>query len=162
MLRYEQMGIYEEQLDPQARARAEEKTRELVKRFVELDVAERYEDCYRMLNPDGRFIFIGECPASGVYHGPDDLLSRLAPLLATYRKRPNMTFSEAMICGNRAFLRASSSGAEGLYGPYAQPYYGFYLRVKGDGFDEIVEFLDPMQLEVSLFGTTMTRRPEYQ
>lgn len=144
--------MYDPRLDAGERLRAETKTRALVERFIELDTAERFEDCYRMLNPDGRFIFIGECAASGVYHGPDDLLARLAPLLGNYKVRPKMEFSEIMIDGNRAFLRASSTGGEGLHGPYAQPYYGFYLRVEGDGFSEIVEFLDPVQLEVSLFG----------
>lgn len=139
-------------LNPEERAVAERKTRALVERFIELDVAGRFEDCYRMLNPDAVYTLIGESPVSGTYYGPDDTMERLAPLLVHFTARPQMEFSEIMIDGNRAFLRASSTGGAGKYGPYAQPHYGFYLRVEGDGFAELVEFLDPVQLEVSLFG----------
>jgi hypothetical protein len=79
-------------------------------------------------------------------------MERLAPLLVHFTARPQMTFSEIMIDGYRAFLRASSTGGAGRYGPYAQPFYGFYLRVEGEGFAELVEFLDPLQLDVALFG----------
>jgi len=113
------------------RDRVEAKTRALVERFVELDVAGRFEDCYRMLNPDARYTIIGESPVSGTYHGPDDVFARLAPLLAHFTIRPQMRFSEIMIDRDRAFLRASSSGGAGRFGPYAQPQYGFYLRVEG-------------------------------
>jgi ketosteroid isomerase-like protein len=139
-------------LSAQERAPAEQKTRRLVERFIELDEAGQFEDCYRMLNPDARYTIIGETAISGTYHGPDDVFERLAPLLVNFTARPQMKFSEVMIDGNRAFLRASSTGGEGKYGPYAQPHYGFYLRVDGEGFAELVEFLDPVQLEVSLFG----------
>ncbi|WP_176596501.1 MULTISPECIES: nuclear transport factor 2 family protein [Sphingobium] len=139
-------------LSPEERAVAEKKTRALVDRFIERDVAGDFEACYRMLNADAVYTLIGESPVSGTYYGPDDTMERLAPLLVHFTARPQMTFSEIMIDGYRAFLRASSTGGAGRYGPYAQPFYGFYLRVEGEGFAELVEFLDPLQLDVALFG----------
>jgi hypothetical protein len=147
-----EVSMIDHKMSAEERVLAEQKTRPLVERFIELDVAGRFEDCYRMLNPDARYTIIGESPISGTYHGPDDVFDRLAPLLANFTARPQMKFSEVMIDGYRAFLRASSTGGAGKYGPYAQPHYGFYLRVEGDGFAELVEFLDPLQLEISLFG----------
>ncbi|GAY22558.1 MULTISPECIES: nuclear transport factor 2 family protein [Sphingobium] len=139
-------------LSLEERAVAEKKTRALVDRFIERDVAGDFEACYRMLNADAVYTLIGESPVSGTYYGPDDTMERLAPLLVHFTVRPQMTFSEIMIDGYRAFLRASSTGGAGKYGPYAQPFYGFYLRVEGEGFAELVEFLDPLQLDVALFG----------
>lgn len=128
-----------------------ERTRSLVDRFIEHNQAGRFEDCYRMLNPDSRYVLIGATPASGIYHGPADVFSRLAPLLSNFTERPAMRFSHILIDGDQAFLRASGEG-HGRHGPYAQPYYGFYFRVEGDGFAELVEYLDPVQLELALFG----------
>jgi len=105
-----------------------------------------------MLNPDSSYTLIGQTKISGTYHGPDDVFKRLAPLLSHFKVRPQMKFSEVLVDGDRAFLRASSTGGVGTYGPYEQPYYGFYLRVEGEGFAELVEYLDPTQLDVFLFG----------
>jgi ketosteroid isomerase-like protein len=141
-----------DRMSAEQRELAERNTRSLVDLFIERDVAGDFEACYRMLNADGRYTIIGESPVSGTYHGPDDVFERLAPLLVNFTARPQMHFSDVMIDGDKAFLRASSTGGAGKYGPYAQPYYGFFLRVEGDGFAELVEYLDPLQLEVSLFG----------
>jgi len=139
-------------MSAEERELAERKTRSLVEKFIERDVAGDFEACYRMLNADAEYTIIGESPVSGTYRGPDDVFNRLAPLLVNFTVRPQMKFSEVVIDGDRAFLRASSTGGAGKYGPYAQPFYGFYLRVEGDGLAELIEFLDPVQLEVSLFG----------
>jgi hypothetical protein len=140
---------------------SEEKTRELAKFFVENVEAQTYEEVYAKLNPDGRFIMIGKTPASGVFLNRKDVFDRLAPLLANYKTRPTIRFSQVLVDGDQAFLRASGKG-EGIYGVYEQPYYGYYFRVEGDGYAEIIEYLDTVQLEVALFGSKLERRPEYQ
>lgn len=127
------------------------KTRILVEKFIEHNEAGRFEECYRMLNSDARYTLIGKTKASDTYIGPDDVFTRLAPLLSNFKERPRLKFSHILVDGDQAFLRASGKGA-GLHGPYEQPFYGFYFRVEGDGFAEMVEFLDPVQLETSLFG----------
>jgi hypothetical protein len=127
------------------------KTRTLVDRFVDFVATQRFEDAYRLLNPGGRFILIGQTPASGVYIGIDDIFARLAPALSGFTERPKIEFSDIVIDGNTAFLRAVGKGA-GTYGVYEQPYYGYFLRVEGDGLSEIVEYLDTVQLEVALYG----------
>lgn len=139
---------------------SEEKTRELVQFFIDNVRAQTYENVYGRLNPDGRFIMIGKTPASGVFFNREDVFNRLAPLLANYKQRPTIEFSNVLVDGDQAFLRAAGKG-EGLYGVYEQPYYGYYFRVEGDGYAEIIEYLDTVQLEVALFGTKMERLSEY-
>lgn len=128
-----------------------EKTRALANKFVEYVGSARFEEAYRLLNQDGRFILTGETPASGVYVGLDDIFNRLAPVLSGFTERPEIVFSDMVVDGDKAFLRAVGSGA-GTYGPYKQPYYGYFLRAEGEGLSEIIEYLDPVQLEINLFG----------
>lgn len=128
-----------------------ERTHALIEKFIEHNEAGRFEECYRMLNPEGHYTLIGTTRASGTYIGPDDVFARLAPLLSSFTERPQMKFSHILVDGDQAFLRASGKG-NGLYAPYEQPFYGFYFRVEGDGFAEMIEYLDPTQLEISLFG----------
>lgn len=125
--------------------------RNIVQRFVDYVESERFEEAYRLLKPHGRFILTGQTPASGVYEGLVDIFTRLAPKLAGFTERPKIKFSDVIIDGDKAFLRASGKGA-GTYGPYEQPYYGYFLKVEGDGLVEIVEYLDTVQLEVALYG----------
>ncbi|AMK24361.1 MULTISPECIES: nuclear transport factor 2 family protein [unclassified Sphingobium] len=130
---------------------AEEKTRALVRQFVDHLEAQRFEQAYRLLNRDGRFVMIGDTPASGVYEGLEDIFARLAPKLAGFTQLPMIKVSDILIDGDRAFIRAVGAGA-GAYGPYHQPYYGYFLRVEGEGLAEIVEYLDTVQLEIALYG----------
>lgn len=133
---------------------ATEKTRELVDKFVEYVGSARFEDAYRLLNSAGQFVLTGQTPASGVYKGLDDIFARLAPALSVYTERPTITFSDILVDGDKAFLRASGIGA-GRYGVYKQPYYGYYLRREGGGLAEIIEFFDPFQVESALFGNKL-------
>ncbi len=128
-----------------------EDARALVQLFVDYVGSGHFEDAYRLLKPHGRFILIGQTPASGVYEGVDDIFSRLAPKLSGFTQRPKITFSDIVFDGENAFLRASGRGM-GTYGAYDQPYYGYFLRIEGDGLIEIVEYLDTVQLEFALYG----------
>lgn len=128
-----------------------EKTRVLANKFVDCVSTTRFEDAYRLLNPDGHFVLTGQTPASGVYKGLDDIFARLAPALSGYTERPTITFSDIIVDGDKAFLRASGIG-RATYGVYKQPYYGYYLRAEGDGLAEIIEYFDPFQIESCFFG----------
>jgi ketosteroid isomerase-like protein len=128
-----------------------EKTRALAKQFVDSVESADFEKAYRLLNHDGRFIMTGQTQVSGVYNGLDDIFARLAPKLAGFTERPEIKVSEIMVDGDKAFIRAVGVGA-GQYGPYKQPYYGYFLRAEDDGLSEIIEYLDPVQLELAVFG----------
>jgi ketosteroid isomerase-like protein len=133
---------------------AESKTADLVAKFVEHLEAQRFEDAYRLLNADGRFILTGQTPASGTYEGLDDIFSRLAPKLAGFTRLPEIKVLDVLVDGDKAFVRAVGSGA-GAYGPYEQPHYGYFLRREGSGLSEIIEYLDTVQLETALYGKTL-------
>jgi len=128
-----------------------DKTREIVHKFINYLEEKRFEDWYRLLNSDGRFIVIGENKTSGIYNGVEDVFKRLVPQYSIFKVPPKITFSEILVDGDKAFLRASGHG-EGVFGHYEQPYYGFYLRVEGDGLAEVIEFMDPTQVEIACFG----------
>lgn len=133
---------------------SEDKTRALVAKFIDHLEAQRFEEAYRLLNPGGRFVMTGQTPASGTYEGLDDIFTRLAPKLSGFTELPKIKVSDIVIDGDKAFLRATGVGA-GAYGRYEQPYYGYFLRVEGDGLSEIVEYLDTVQLEVALYGKAL-------
>ncbi|KAK5059841.1 hypothetical protein LTR84_009724 [Exophiala bonariae] len=128
-----------------------EATRNLAEKFVAYVESADFEKAYRLLNDDGKFIMTGQTKVSGVYNGLDDIFTRLAPQLAGFTQRPEIKVSEILVDGDKAFIRAVGVGA-GQYGPYKQPYYGYFLRAEGDGLSEIVEYLDPVQLELAVFG----------
>lgn len=128
-----------------------EKTRALAEKFIAFAESAEFEKAYRLLNDDGKFIMTGQTQCSGVYNGLDDIFARLAPQLAGFTERPQIKASEILVDGDKAFIRAVGTGA-GKYGPYKQPYYGYFLRAKGEGLSEIIEYLDPVQLELAVFG----------
>lgn len=127
------------------------KTRELVDRFIDSVETQRFDEAYNLLNADGRFVLTGKTEASGVYATRDEVFARLAPKLTGFTELPKIKVIDFLVDGDRAFLRAVGAGA-GAFGPYEQPHYGYYLRVEGDGFAEIVEYLDTVELEVAVYG----------
>jgi hypothetical protein len=134
-----------------AEASETERTQALAKQFVEYVETQEFEKAYRLLNSNGRFILTGQTKASGVYNGLDDIFARLAPALAGFTERPKIKVSDMVVDGDKVFIRAVGVGA-GAFGPYEQPYYGYFLRAEGEGLAEIIEYLDPVQLEVAVFG----------
>jgi hypothetical protein len=128
-------------------------TRALMEKFAHLIEQEHFVEAFSMLNEDGKYVIVGTTKASGVYHGRADLLDRLMKVLTGFVIPPKVTFSDFVVDGDKGFLRgAGSEGSMGVTGPYRQPYYGWYVRAEGDGFAEMIEFLDPNQLETALFG----------
>ncbi|KAK5059832.1 hypothetical protein LTR84_009715 [Exophiala bonariae] len=136
-----------------------QKTRILADKFVEYVSTTRYEDAYRLLNEDGQFVLTGQTPVSGVYKGLEDIFARLAPALSGYTERPTIVFSDIIVDGDKAFLRASGIG-KATHGVYKQPYYGYYLRAEGDGLAEIIEYFDPFQIESAFFGKKLVDSSE--
>lgn len=82
----------------------------------------------------------GDTRPSGVHEGLEDIFTRLAPKLSGFTELPKIKVADILVDGDRAFVRAVGVGA-GAYGPYHQPYYGYFLREQGDGLAEIIEYL---------------------
>jgi hypothetical protein len=129
-------------------------TKALIQQFANRLERQEFVEAFSMLNEDGQYIIIGCTPISGVFNGRQDLLGRLIPLIAEkFVVVPKLTVSHVLADGQQGFIRAAGSGKErGVTGPYSQPYYGWYLRVAGAGFAEMIEYFDTVQLEVGLFG----------
>ena len=128
--------------------------REVVRRYIEHFENRRYGEALGMLKEDGRYILIGKTAASGVYNGRQDLFDRLIPLLGAFKEPPALKFSAEIVDGNRAAIRAGGVGL-GPYGPYEQPYYVWLVEVDGEGFSEMIEFIDTVELETAIFGKTL-------
>jgi hypothetical protein len=129
-------------------------TRALIQTFGSRLERQEFVEAFSMLNEDGRYIIIGNTPISGAFNGRQDLLGRLIPLIAErFVVPPKLTVSHILVDGKQGFLRAAGSGKEvGINGPYRQPYYGWYFRAAGDGFAELIEYFDTVQIETALFG----------
>lgn len=126
-------------------------TRAIIQKFIDHITALEFVEAYRLLNKDGKYIVIGTTPASGVYHGPDDLFARLLPVLGRFPTSPAVTFGDVVVEGDKGMIRASGKGV-GPTGDYNQPYYVWAVRVEGDGFAEMIEFMDTAELEYAAYG----------
>lgn len=128
--------------------------RDVVRRYIDHFENQRYAEALGMLSETGRYILIGKTGASGVYDGREDLFERLIPLLGAFKEPPRLKFEPEIVDGNRAAIRASGTGL-GAYGPYEQPYYTWIVEVEGDGFSEMIEFIDTVELECAIFGKSL-------
>jgi len=126
-------------------------TRAVGRRFAERIAGLDFMAAFGMLADDGIYTVIGKTPASGQYHGRQDLFDRLIPVLSGFKSPPVLAFEEPIVDGDRVVLVAGGGG-EGPRGPYDQPHYAFVMRVRGDEFSEITEFMDTGALESAVFG----------
>lgn len=126
-------------------------TRVVAKLFAERIAALDFLAAFGMVADDGVYTVIGTTAASGVYHGSQDIIGRLVPVLSAFKSPPILTFQEPIVDGDRVVLVAGGSG-EGPTGPYDQPHYAFVMRVRGEQFIEITEFMDTGALETGVFG----------
>jgi ketosteroid isomerase-like protein len=126
-------------------------TREIVQKFIDHIEAHRFVEAFSMVNEDGKYTVTGKTAVSGTYEGRVDVFNRLLPALAGFTSGPDIRFSHVFIDGDEAMVRATGS-AQGVTGPYDQPYYAWYFRVAGDGLAEAIEYLDTVQMETALFG----------
>ena len=129
-------------------------TERVVRRFMERVEHGDFHAAFDLLATDGTYTVIGTTPVSRTYHGKRDFFENLVPTLATFLDGPVLRFREPIIAGDRAAVMASGSGT-GPTGPYEQPYYAFVMRVHGEEFAEVYEFMDTAMLETAVFG----RRP---
>ncbi len=127
------------------------KTRKLVETFIDHVANRRVVEAFNMLNEDGVYIMIGDTPLSGKFHGRKDVLERFIAPIAKWPSPPSLTFGDIIVDGDKAAVRASGGGV-GPTGPYSQPYYMFYMKVEGDGFSEMIEYLDTVAVEVAAYG----------
>ncbi len=131
-----------------------EKTREIIQKFISHIETMQFAEAFSLLNDDGKYIVIGKTPVSGTYHGRKDLFERLLPALGSFTTPPKVKFADVAVDGNQGMLRASGAGV-GPTGAYDQPYYVWAVRVEGEGFSEMIEFMDTVQLETALFGKVL-------
>jgi len=125
--------------------------RSIAKKFAVLISSMDFAGAFGLLAEDGKYTVIGKTPVSGTYHGPKDLFDRLVPVLGTFKTPPALEFQEPIVDGDRVVLLAAGSG-EGPAGPYDQPHYAFVMRVRGEKFSEITEFMDTATLVSALYG----------
>jgi uncharacterized protein len=131
-------------------------TRTVAKRFAERIAALDFLAAFGMVAADGTYTVIGKTAASGAYHGAQDIIARLVPVLSGFKAPPVLAFEEPIVDGDRAVLVAGGSG-EGPTGPYDQPHYAFVMRVRGEEIVEMTEFMDTGALESAVFGRTFTK-----
>ena len=129
------------------------KTRALIQKFIDHVTAFEFVEAFSLLNKDCRYIIIGKTPLSGVYIGPEEVFAKLLPVLGGFPTPPTLTFGDVIVDGDKGMIRASGKGV-GPTGTYDQPYYAWYVRVEGDGFAEMIEFLDTAELMSAAYGKT--------
>jgi ketosteroid isomerase-like protein len=125
--------------------------RDVAKKFSSAIEAMDFPAAFSLLAEDGKYIVIGTTKVSRTYNGRADLFENLIPVLGTCLEPPVLTFEEPIVDGDRVVMLASGAGV-GPTGPYDQPYYAFVARVEGDGFSEVIEFMDTKMLETAFFG----------
>ena len=127
-------------------------TRTVAEKFVKLHESMQILEAYGMIGETGKFILIGTTPLSGVFHGKQDFLDRLGPVVAALPEPAKSTFSEIIVEGDRAVMLASGKGKAMGGRDYSQPYYAYVARVKGEGFSELIEFCDTALIEYAYFN----------
>lgn len=125
--------------------------RRLASVFAQRIAALDFVAAFKMVADDGIYTVIGKTAASGAYHGSADILKRLVPVLADFKVPPALVFEEPIVDGDRVVL-IGGGGGEGPTGSYDQPHYAFVMRVRGEEFVEITEFMDTGALESAVFG----------
>jgi uncharacterized protein len=127
-------------------------TRTVAEKFVKLHESMQILEAYGMIGETGKFILIGTTPLSGVFHGKQDFLDRLGPVVEALPEPAKSTFSEIIVEGDRAVMLASGKGKAMGGRDYNQPYYAYVARVKGEGFSELIEFCDTALIEYAYFN----------
>jgi uncharacterized protein len=127
-------------------------TRKIAERFIQLQESLQILEAYSMIGDDGKFILIGTTALSGVFHGKQDFLDRLGPVVKELPEPAKLTFSEIIVDGDRAVMLASGKGKAMGGRDYNQPYYAYVARVQGDGFSELIEFCDTALIEYAYFN----------
>jgi len=105
-----------------------------------------------MIGYRGSFILIGNTPVSGVFVGWDQFMERMGGVWEELPAPSTTRFSEVIVDGDRVVMLASGEGYALKGRQYTQPYYAFVARVQGDGFSELIEFCDTVEIEKSYFG----------
>lgn len=111
---------------------------------------------FQMFASDGKYTIIGDTPISRTFVGPTEICSVLVPLLAKrFKGLPVIHLKEVIVDGERGVALGHGS-APAIYGTYDQKHYAFVFQVRGERVQDLVEFMDPMQLHVKVFGQTLS------
>jgi ketosteroid isomerase-like protein len=127
-------------------------TRDVVKAYMDAMCKPDFEAAFAMFAPDGNYTIIGSSPVSKTFHGKEAITKELGGLLATgFKSPPQLVCDELIVEGDRGVALAHGV-AEATYGTYKQDHYAFVFRVKDGMIADKVEFLDPSQLDIAVFG----------
>jgi hypothetical protein len=143
-----------ENMDLNEKLKIEQNTRKWVKHFIDNVNNQTYEEVLDKMTPDSYFVLLGRSPVSGRF-SKEECFTKLAPEYVRYLVRPTIEFSHTMVDGDQAFLRAAGRNGTAKYGPYSQPYYGYWFRAVKEGYAEIVEFNDTTEMETKMYGKTL-------
>jgi ketosteroid isomerase-like protein len=146
--------ISTENMDPAEKLRIEKNTRKWVKHFIDNVEGQTYEAVLNAMTPDSYFVLLGNTPVSGKFT-KEECFTKMAPEYERYIIRPTIKFSHIMVDGDMALLRASGSNGTAKYGPYAQPWYGYWFRAVDEGYAEIIEWNDPIEMATKMYGTKL-------
>jgi ketosteroid isomerase-like protein len=145
--------ISTENMDVREKADIEINTRKWVKHFIDNVMGQTYEEVLNKMTKDSYFVLLGNTPVSGKF-SKEECFTKMAPEYERYIVRPEIGFSHIMVDGDMALLRASGRGTA-KYGPYTQPYYGYWFRATEEGYAEIIEWNDPIEMATKMYGTTL-------
>lgn len=143
-----------ENMDIEEKLRIEKNTRKWVKHFIDNVEGRTYEEVLDKMTPDSYFVLLGNTPVSGKF-SKEECFTKMAPQYERYLVRPTIKFSHIMVDGDMALLRAVGQGGKARYGSYSQPYYGYWFRAVEEGYAEIIEWNDPIEMATKMYGAAV-------
>jgi ketosteroid isomerase-like protein len=115
-------------------------------------MAEKPESALEMLSPDVVWTTTGSTPLSGTYRGvaafTEGLLVPFGELADGYKLVVDEIFGE----DDRVVALAHGEGGSTRSGVPYHNHYAFIMRVRGDRITEVVEYMDTVMVETTLYG----------
>lgn len=134
-------------------------TREVVTAYMEAMARGDFPGAFAMFAEDGKYTIIGQSPISRTFNSREEINTELCDLLANrFKTTPQIFIEDYIIDGDRGVSLAHGI-AEAKHGTYKQDHYAFYFRVRDGEVVEKIEFLDPSQLDIAVFGRRWADAP---
>jgi len=134
-------------------------TRSVIQTYMDKMYSGDFPGAFAMFHPQGKYTIIGDTACSGTFVGPKGINEALVPLLANgFKAAPVVECNEIIVEGNRG-VALGQGHAPAKYGTYKQKYYAFVFRIEGDQVMDLIEFMDPTQLHVNVFGQKLSPVP---
>ncbi len=127
-------------------------TRATAQRYMDLLCAQKFSEAFDLLADDANYQIIGSTVISAPMKGRELIRSVLVGALSTLREPLRLQFKELIIDGNRVVGLASGEGVGPTGLPYRQPHYAMVLRIENGEIQDVVEFMDMVEVETVLLG----------